>query len=218
MKRTLLIFGFALIVNVGSTFAQASYLRDVSGRVFSVDTYTEVKGTPYLVNSWCKGSVKFSNGNILKNEDLMYDMVSGQVLYKKAGSEDVIMAFSDPIKSFSINVDGKGRNFIKNKTDNAFFEVLYDGPTKLVKQSQKFINEQSQYGSATKAKVIEEKSIYFLLPTNGDKIQLSKDKKATLAAMGNKQSAIDAYIKKEGLNLKNENDLIKIAQYYNTLN
>jgi len=224
MRKVIIVTGFALALISNRSFAQAAYLKDVNGRPITSTEYVEVKGSPYLTVTWNKGSVKFANGTNIGDVELMYDQVKGQLLYKKPGSEDVTMTFTDPVQEFLIsNVNGRDRYFIKGKesdglTGSVFYEVVYNGNTKLVKQTQKQISEQSQYGSATKTKIIEEKFVYFLLPASGEKIQLQKDIQPMLAAIGSKRNKIEEYLKNDKLNLKNESNLISFAKFYDTLN
>lgn len=224
MRKVIISASFALVLIANRSFAQAAYLKDVNGRTITAEEYVEVKGSPYLTTTWNKGSVKFTNGNNLGDVELMYDQVKGQLLYKKPESDDITMAFTDPVQEFLIhNVNGRDRGFIKDKQSDGlagsiFYEILYNGNTKLVKHTQKQISEQSQYGSATKTKLILEKFSYFLLLSSGDMIQLQKDTEPMLTAIGSKRSNVEEYLKMNKLNLKSESNLISFAKFFNTLN
>lgn len=227
MKTLVLTLSLIASLTVLECKSQALYIRDYNGRIITPDVYADIKGSPYLSDSWHKGFVKFSNGTTYKDVELKFDQVKGQVLYRKPGDEEVVMSFGDPVEEFLISDVGtsllsRDKYFIKDKQSTGFagsiyYEVLFNGATKLLKRSAKYVTEQSQYNSATKTKVIDEKFTYYLLSESGDKIEVKKDKKSLIAAMGNKKDVVEAYINDKKLNLKNEGDLINLVTYYNTL-
>ena len=95
---------------------------------------------------------------------------------------------------------------------------MYNGSTKLLKRTYKYISEQNQYNSATKTKLIQEKITYYLSPSSESVFEFKKDKKSLAAIMGDKKTLVENFIDNKKVNLKTDAGLIEIVTFYNTLN
>jgi hypothetical protein len=225
MKKslTLLLTGF-LTFSAATVFAQGAYFMvyDAKGQVTARNEYVDIQGSPYLDPSWSKGTFTLSNGKIYKDMDIKYDLVKDKMYVK--GNNDELVALLDQVRDFSINVPVSGsavtRHFrtgytnIPATTNTYYFEVLTEGKTQFLKRSVKSILENKEYNSATVTKSFELNTKYYIYK-DGKGTQVKKDKKAILAALGDKQSELETYIKDEKLNLKNDADVVKLIEYYN---
>jgi hypothetical protein len=221
MKYLLNIFIFFCFA--GITTANAQFLKNNEGRVVTTKDYTDIDGSPYLYDNWLPGTVKLSNGQTYKDVMLKYDLLKDEVLFK--GKDDEMLAFVQPVTEFTIakteigNVIlhfKKGFTGLTDYTANAYFEVLADGGTQLLKKLTKTITESQQFNSATKTRNFADKITYYIVKSS--KITWVKnDKKAILAALANKQPQLEAYLKTNKVDFKNDDDLGRLVTYYNSL-
>ncbi|WP_299817758.1 hypothetical protein [uncultured Pontibacter sp.] len=211
--------GFAAVTGASAQFAAV----DIMGHPIQTKSYTDVKGSAYLYDTWMKGSATTANGITYDGVELMYDQVSDELLFRSENGE--AKTFFQPISEFSIRV-GKDEVTLKNHvfrkgftpvdaaSPHAFYQVLVDGDTQLLKRTSKKIFEELPYGSATKVKTFQEDTHYYI--AQKDKLtKIKTDKRAVLKALNDKEAALETYIKANRLNLKNDEDLIKVIDFYN---
>lgn len=205
-----------LILGLSSVSLQAqSLVVDATDRPIMPKEYTNLKGSPYLYDDWVKGEVRLANGVEYKDIFLMYDQVIDQLsfTYKK----DKPQAFVDPVASFIIGDRAFRRDVMSQNKPLAeeFFEVLVDGEVKLLKRTNKKVLEEIALAVATKQKNIYTTTSYYLVVA--DKMVKVNNKKSVTKALGKHQNTVEKYIKEKDLNLKEEQDLVDLMTYYNTL-
>lgn len=197
-----------------SATAQIAVSADpVGGTPMTGQVYMNVKGSPYLLEDWQKGSVTIASRKKFENLNLMFDQVANQVIFKDA--DGVIKSFNQPIVAFSIGEGSKIYNFEK-AADGLFYEKLVSGKLNLWKKNKKSIIDEKPYGSATVQRNVLNNTTYYV----GELAQLTKiknDKKSVVQIMSDRASDVEEYIKEQKLNPKNEADLFRIFLYYNGL-
>lgn len=171
----------------------------------------EVEGSPFINEKWTKGVVYFVNGQSGEADKLNYDAIDKVLVTQRDGQE---MLYSQPIKEFILKDGTKDRKF--RKMNDNFYEVLYDGNTKLLKLHTKAIIETASYGSAQPINKIGDEAIFYVVGPNNTFEQVKNDK-ALLAAVSAKQEAVKKYVKDSSLNLKKESDMVKLLTYYDSL-
>lgn len=215
--------GLLLLAGLAKVAAQGGvYLKGVDGRPFFEKSYVDVQGSPYLQDDWAKGNVELKNGISYKNVDLKYDEVQDVLLFKNEKNEP--LAFIQAVKSFTItskqgNEQLLFRNSfspVKGATAASYYQVLADGAVQFLVRRAKKIREDKAYGSATTVRTIEAYVNYFIAK-NGVPVNIKKSEKSVLEAIGGDSAALEAYIKSNKLNLKNEEDITKLVVYYNGL-
>lgn len=218
------LFSYVLTTNL-STMAQSAIVSDIQGRPFLAKSYTDVKGSPYLFDGWFKGVVKLMNGTVYESIDLMYNQIKDELIFK--ASENQAQTFTLPIYEFTLRQSEKDVILLEKKfrrgftpvdgaSDMAFYEVLADGKTLLLKRTSKVIFEELPYGSSTKLQTIKD-NVYYYINTSGKLIKIKKDKKQILTALNIHTAELEMYIKGNKLDLKQDTDLVKLISYYNTL-
>lgn len=218
MKRSYLLALFILIFLVK---AKAQYLQDIQGRPIMETSYTDIKGTPFLFENWMPGVVQLENGNTFNNVPLKYNVFDEKLYFKNPKNEE-LLEFVQPVKSFKFvalddaGVYEKGFPAIDKFTGETFYSVLYSGKEKLLNKKYKTTLEVRPYNSATTEKSFVDHSDYFLVK-NGKIERIKNSKKDFLAIFSDKANEIDAFIKKEKIDFKNNADLVKVFQYYDSL-
>lgn len=197
-----------------SATAQIAVSADpVGGTPMTGQVYMNVKGSPYLLEDWAKGSVTLASRKKFENLNLMFDQIANQVIFKDA--DGVIKSFNQPIVAFTLGQESNIHNFEK-AADGLFYEKLVSGKVNLWKKNKKTIIDEKPYGSATVQRNVLNNTTYYV----GELTQLTKiknDKKSVLEVLSSNASEVEAFIKEQKLNPKNEADLFRIFLYYNSL-
>ncbi|WP_147322801.1 hypothetical protein [Emticicia sp. C21] len=209
-KKLLIVVGFAC----GSANAQIAVSGDaIGGTPMTGQAYMNVKGSPYLLENWEKGSVTVASGKKFENLDLKFDQVINQVIFQDA--DGGMKAFTQPIISFTIGKDANEHVFQRG-ADGVFYEKLVTGKVTLWKKNHKTIIDEKPYGSATMQRNVLNNNTYYV----GEIAQLTKiknDKKSVLELLSDKAEDIEEYMKKHKLNPRTESDLVRLVMYYNGL-
>lgn len=225
MKWIVVVAMAALLTEAKTVNAQQYFAQDVNGQPLRTKRYLDVNGSAYLTDSWQKATVELNDGKTY-NLDIKYDMVADNLLFKNKNGDS--LAFTQPVKQFKIELlnDSRiGAHLFRSgfpsaggkSSETTFYEVLYDGGTKLLKKRSKTVWEETNtYGSANINKNIIEKVLYFV-DKNNQMIPLKNDRKSVLAVLSDKQADVDKYIKDNKLDVKQDADLAKVFEYYNSL-
>ncbi|WP_242926085.1 hypothetical protein [Pontibacter vulgaris] len=183
-----------------------------------------VEGSPYLYNTWSKGSVTLANGIVYDGMSLLFDQMKDELVFNADGNKRQL--FMEPVHEFTIQEPGNkasirrfrnGFPAVDGESVKAFYEVLADGDTKLLKRSSKAIVEERSTSSHAKTKQIKE-SVKYYIATPDKMVKIKKDKKSVITALGTKQPELEAYITTNKLNVKNDADLTELVIYFNSLN
>ncbi len=198
---------------------------DITGKVWRQVGYSELSGSPYLSSEWGKGIVKLANNKVTNGIDLKYDQIADVLLYKN--SKDEVMEIAEPVAEFKIAVKTKkgeeqhlfrtGFKPVGNNKESSFYEVLSDGNVKFLKKTIKFITEEKEYNSSTVVKKINDKIAYYIVKPDEAPILVSKSEKDILGAINDKKSELTNYIGENKLNLKKDEDILKLLEYYFTI-
>lgn len=202
-------------------FKASPFVATASGSPLMVTSYSDYIGSPFFNQKWAKANVILRTGTVIKDTLVKYSDLKDE-LFTRIGS-DRYGFFNNTVIAFTItNPNGTQSHFNifpdnGKFADGAFFEVLSNGETKLLKKNAKTITETKEgIGTAVVTPTIVDNIDYYLL-INGKAIRIKKDRKNTIAILKDKQKELHAYIQTARLNLKNDNDLIRLINYYNTL-
>ena len=184
-------------------------------------SYSDIRGSIYLFDDWKQGKTIFSDGSEPQTKDIKYDVIENVLIVR--GEDDVENTFTSPIKQFSILVDGKWLEFkngfkSKDLKEDIFVQVLYSSnKTSFYKKETKTVIESKGYNTASVEKKIESSVHYYLQlnPSNNELIVAKRDTKSLLTILD--KSQLEHFIKENKLNLKKDDDLIKLLTYYDSL-
>lgn len=215
MKTTITsILGVLLLM----TSAQAQFMYDINGRVVSEIQYTDVEGTPYLLEDWNSGSVTMAKGGkVYDGIKMRYDAYKDELEYEKDGKlyrlGPEISAFAIPTGN-DLYIFQNGFPAVDNQTQNSFYRVLHDGTTKLLKHYEMKMREERPYNSATTIKRFDlGQELYIVI--NGTMYPMKKNaKKELLKLLSDEKDLMQYIIKEEQLDFKTENDIVKLLEEY----
>ncbi len=183
----------------------------------------ETKGSYYYNDVWYTGTIKLFSGEEVQAYPLKYDMKMNQIDIKV--NESVKIISIGAVKEIIwVNPTGQSEvlrniSMYKNIEGYGFFSVLSEGKLSLLKKTELNLldanyNTAMDVGSQSDKYV--KKEIYYI--KSEDKIsQIKKRKKTFLNKFEDKAEKVELFASENNLNFKDDVDLEKIFNYYNSL-
>ena len=226
-----------------SGFAQKTYLNNrylmerinsntdmltgTTGMITSLASAPGVVGDAFLNNSFSESNLLLFEGErILTGYRIKYDILKDDFYLMHKNSFRVLsgnavrnFSLSDSltgIKSFFIN--GKLLKDSKGTELTGFYEVLVDGPSALLKKTAAIVKEADFHPALNVGskdhRVIKTTTHYYCIDNVVQKIPSGKN---ITVAFPEQPEVMAAFIKSNGLALKEERDLKKLFEHYNSL-
>lgn len=230
MKKTLYIVAASTCLTCGvllSAHAQAPGIAvDLNSNGVGIigKTTPNITGSPYINTEWVRGVVKMTDGTIYKNLKLNYNQIDDRPIF--IADNKALQYFANPVKEFvlvNITNDDQTTKIFRNgfpilddATTSSFYQILSEGKATLIKRATKKMVEERGAGSIMVSKQIQENSKYYLV-VNEQYTRIKKDKKSILDVLKDKKDELTAYLNANHLSLKDDGDLIRLCDYYNTL-
>ncbi|MCF0056712.1 hypothetical protein [Dyadobacter sp. CY356] len=182
---------------------QAQDSTGLTGTPLKEVQYTS-DNSPYLTQEWYRGLVRDKSGKPYDGVLLNYNMAKDEIVYKNDSSAYVlgpeIMEFNIPTGT-ALYTFKRGFPGAAGLTDKSFYQVLYDGNTKLLKHFKK---------SGSNA---AEESLYILKGDKLNPIQL-KDRNSFLKVLSDEKNKMQYVIKEENLDFDGADDVAKLLAEY----
>ncbi|MCP4458505.1 MAG: hypothetical protein GY816_10860 [Cytophagales bacterium] len=186
------------------------------------------EGSTYHNDKWLLGRINLKGGHFIDNTTFRYDIQNDLIEVKTKESIKVCDSWAsesfvwfDPEKLDSVkfvnirnySVDGSGPL-------SGFFEILIKDSLSLFSRFELEIKEPTYFPTidmgSHKKKIIK-KEIFYLIEDMNAKILYPQLRK-NLIYFGQHASDVKAYAKRERLQCRKRDEIIKIVNYYNSLN
>ena len=218
---TFLLFN-AGITAVWSQESETDFVKRRLEKYFTYAEYVDVEGSPFLFDAWSTGIVKFANGKQASNLKLKYDLVKDQLIFENPDVPGQLLLFEDKVSEFKL--DGTNQSFyFRNGFQNAgintketFYQILFEGNSSLLKKGSKTVFENRPFNIATVTRSVKEQTAYYIAKGNTP-VKIKRDKKTILSILGNHTAELEQFIQVNTLDLKNDADLVKLMNYYNSI-
>ena len=219
MKKYLLsFFLLASLVTYGQNITQLS--DPVTNKNFSLEKYSEIKGSPFMIDKWIEGSVTTPKG-IYQKLLLKYNAYENLLIFN---NNDEPYEFQETILAFTLmpkpGDNASNLNFKNGISANGiqpqqFIQVLEEGKINLYKYFGKQVSEMSEI-NAGMVKTFTPNIKYYM--GNSSSLKFTKlNGNDCLQLMADKKELIDKYLAEKKLSLKKESDFVEIIHYYNSL-
>jgi len=182
-------------------------------------TTSKVKGTPYLFDDWNNISVVTTlDDQKFKIVNLNYD-TKLDLFVAKISQDSVFMFKPNYLKEVTIN-NRRFKKYLNQETAlfNYYEVIATNDDTEILKRNQKVLRI-----GITNRLTMEKESDYFILKEdyylnkNGNLTELSIKKKNILKLFGDKSQTVKKFIADNKLSIKEDVDLRKIFNYYESL-
>ena len=215
-----------------TTYEAKENLREL-GSVYSTGTvrtfdnrYEGVKGTPYVFEEFRQGEVFLKNKNKVVIEDLNYNCFENEITYMDPATDVVRLFNKFQVDLFTIQDGDKVLTFVPLKleedAETIFVEVLYNKGSiayKAYKKEWVKANYEGGYSADRKYdEFVDKYDLYFMKKGDNVLYQARRSKKQVLAAFPDQKSDISSFIKSSKLDLKEDESLVKLLKYYDSLN
>jgi hypothetical protein len=194
MKFKAILFFNLIILTFVCVKARSQYvfIPDNTGKQLSEARYENVTGSPYFFDSWLAGEAKLSKGQVVKVQELKYDLVKDRLIYKV---DDKIFEFFPLCTSFTLYSTDGNKTFLLRASETeapAYYQLLHEGPIQFLKKTTKTILEAKGYNSATLEKVVNENKKYFI-NFMGSTTEVKLNKKSFLSVLPSFKDKIESY-------------------------
>ncbi|MGD1892312.1 MAG: hypothetical protein ACFB15_17200 [Cyclobacteriaceae bacterium] len=183
----------------------------------------ETVGTYYLFDHWSPGTITMVNGEKVSDIFLKYNFENKSLEIKTdtayfsmdVSASDQFSIYDDEQRQFRSFIAAR-RYKLDDTPLTGALELLHQGNVELVaKVAPKLIEANYKgalSGGSTNDKIVKKKE-YFLVTTDYELIALPTKKKQAIEVLQQFDPEIESYLKQERLKLKQEEDLIVLAEY-----
>jgi len=205
------------------TIDDVRFSKMIQGERFGLQNLSlkDIQGSPFLNDQFVKGTVVTTKGDKYVDVPMRYDQYQDELQFEKDGKP---MTFSP--KSIVKKAEFGDRTFTYtsyqftgNKTKEGYFEILADGNVRLLAQHTiKFFEKEKEkpYVDPKPARfdwAMED----FYIQVGAFPAQHVTKKKNLLGAFPKHKKEVAEYYKSNKLSAKDKEDLIKLVNYYNSL-
>ncbi|MEA2041639.1 MAG: hypothetical protein U9N85_03705 [Bacteroidota bacterium] len=197
-----------------------------NGNMILMETETkapETKGSYFLEEDWNSGIITLYSESEIKNYPFKYNMKYNQFELKTL--EDIKVLPTQDVQSFIwINNSGRKQYFINcsefaESTEKGFYQIISKGTVSLVKYTNIELlspNYNAAMDAGSKAsRYTKENDYYVQIGKTFKKIKPRKRK--ILRIFNDKSETVEQFAKQNNLRYRDEDDLAKIFNYYNSI-
>ncbi|MDT3403291.1 hypothetical protein [Mucilaginibacter terrae] len=222
MKKTVLylVLFISFLLSQQNVNAQGGdYITDGHGKPFQ-SSNTDVDGSPFLIDNWLPGKVITVKGKVYDKVKLKYEL-NGDFPIFIYNNNDEALKFAEDVKSFILYTPEavlftSGFPPVDKQTEASFYKVLSDGKVKLLKHFSRHVIINKGYSSVDGNKVYRDINNYYIFKEG--KIQKVDNPQKILYSMaGTHKNKIDAFMKVNSYNWKEDEGLGRVFDFYNTL-
>jgi hypothetical protein len=200
---------------------QGEYYLTKEGVPMTENNYSEIDGHPYVFEKWMPGKAITDKGRVFEGDlKLKYNVYDDQLIFVYDTGDQPLL-FADPIKSFVIFTPQpltfvNGFPPIDKQTAKTYYQAIAQGKVSILKKYVKTILETKAYNSGKIDRKFTDDVAYYIY-REGKIAPFKKAKDAVLEVTADKGAQVEAYIKSASINVKKDDDLAKLFNYYNTL-
>lgn len=226
MKKIVLLFTIAI-----SSFAYSQYAGSFGFTTTQVNAYehfeqygiTEaklytIKGSPYDRPVFLLGGIYNSEKALVTGIPLRYNIFSDEIEIKDATSDEITALIKSPEYFVKINEElylyvlGDNGGYFKVLTDGKSYDLYKKSAVRYVEA----VPTTDGYSRETPAR-FSRTDTYYIVSKSGSFYELPNNRKRFTAIFSANQSKISDYLKKNKINLKQEEDMVKVITYINEL-
>ena len=205
--------------------AQANLNDLFQGNTDFVRTFTSgyegVRGTPNIFEDFRSGNIYFSNKTSISNISINYDCYNDHVMY--SDQDKIYILNSQNIEYFTITGNEPETSFLfkqvflPSEKKIVFLHIISNKKSILFKRYLKEFIEADYTGPYNANRRYDEyidKEKYYIKLPDKEIFQIKSRGKSIKEIFGDQYSLIRDFIKKEKINLKDDNDLVRLIKFY----
>jgi len=199
---------------------------DGTGTVQTFDNrYEGVKGSPYVFEQFRQGEVFLKSKKKVLIKELNYNCMENQIVYLDPATKVTRQMNRFKVDLFMLHDGTEMITFVPLKLEDdaetIFAQALYNKESMVYKVYEKEwvkANYEGGYSADRKYdEFVDKYSLYFMKKGENVLYKAKKSKKQMIAAFPEQEKEISSFIKSNKLDLKNEESLVKLLEYYDSL-
>ncbi len=219
------ILGISFVLIAGSTFGQGMFnYKSYSDFLInqersllerSILEVSKIEGSPYLDEKFVRGNVTTLDSIQYRNVPLRYNIYNDEIEFMV--DEEKYLAISEPTLMANISIKDAVFIYLKKDHKYGYYQLLEDGKIKLLlRYNVRFrqANYSNGINQARPPKFNRGVNTHYI-QLGYNEPQLIRKKKDIDRVFGKDSDAIKALIKKEHIDIHNENDLHKLVKMLN---
>ena len=202
---------------------QNPFMNDAVGRPLYLQTNYTAEGSPYLYENYRPAEITTTNNRVYKDVNVKINLAENIVQFINDRGEELVATI--PIKQIrllGLNSTGGLQELVFlslnksiNTPNDSVYQVLDSGRVSLLAHVRVNYRDEKRYGQAGITRIFKTSYTYYIW-RDGKKERLERNKDAVLQALADKRTEVEAYVRKESLGYRSENDLAKIFRFYNS--
>ena len=223
----LLLFSTLSVFGIAQVYTPSGYITDSYGNAIKANRVSDgISGTQYLNEVWCHGQIVTPEGKILEVEKMKFNLLLNRIEFDVSGQP---MELKIPTQKFSINtptpegsIDKRffvsGFPRIGDQNEKSFYEVLFDGNSKVLKYHKIRVSEYAEAGSMTRTKHYNTVELLYVYHSGKNTIiPISKKRADILAAFDDRKTDVEKFMASKKMKRISESDAMAVCQFYNEL-
>jgi|GEM_PF-4887285 len=185
---------------------------------------SRIVGSPYLLDNYQKGKLYLEKNKVVKDFVFNYNVCLNRIEFKE-NNETMVITKPERINKLIYNdnqifeyVTYEEKKFLaNNEVKRSFMQLLSEGRVRLYKAFHCNLSNPSYNVSMMAGNRDYEfhHSQSYYIQKNTTAVEIKPRKNKILKALSQNRSKVNEYIEMHNLNLKDENDLIRLFDYYN---
>ncbi|RTL59216.1 MAG: hypothetical protein EKK37_13030 [Sphingobacteriales bacterium] len=199
----------------------------LGNRIFPLETYSEVMGTPYFLDSFMNCVLTTKKGQKFAYDKMRLNLYTNQIHYLDKNNTELVVDEGvitrvvflkkgvDTIAGFAFSNDYPSINKNSNST---YYLEMNSGKARILEQISKEVGYSSMVTGQVPKKEFKEHKEYFVFNENHSKMERwRKGKDFVIGFLNDKKEQVEKFINDNNLNCKSTDDVVKVFDYYNSL-
>ena len=187
--------------------------------------YAKPSGTPYFNETYKFSNIFLKSGRTFLNVKARIDLVIQGIFFISSNGIEINIdpGIAKEISYADTTIDGTifykfktGYPPVDKQNSNNFYLVMAEGRCSFLKSIIKKVAERKDVVFGDRDQDFDTYESYYLF-NKGEMKKLKRDKDFILAELSDKQEQVNQFLQSNKINLKNNEQLAKLINYYNTL-
>ena len=224
------LFAYSQEVTIPTGYEAKENIRELgstagTGAVQTFDNrYEGVKGTPFIFPDWHQGEVYLADKKKVFFNDMNYNSFENSIVYMEVGSNRALVLNKYSVDFFRIFAEDT-LTFVplqlSGESETIFAQVLYNRSSfiyKIYKKEFLAANYEGGYSADRKYDEFVDKYDLVFRKQNEDILyKVKNSKKYMVEAFEDQSDKISDFINKNKLKFKDDQDMVRLMEYYDSL-
>lgn len=196
--------------------------NDANGKPLFSRNYLNSEGSPDFSTEYCTATLT-TNDKTYSGVKVKLNLLDNQVLFMDDNTEKIASIPVNKIEFTSCPnlktpvVFRSGYAAIDEQKQSTFYQVLDSGKAGLLKYYKITYRDERPYNSAVTTRIFNREEFYYASKPDKTISKLKKSSEDVVNVLADKKALVQAFIDQNKLKCKKEEDLVKVFNYYNSI-